>query len=327
MLKVGSGLDSTAAWIRSRADSGTGLPPPSTTRVGITARGGWQAEFHFYLTGLDIEEKFEMIKRQTLATMGDNVEKFSFLNFTMAGIVDEEAESQDQATVDMRIFAQSRTPEILSAGGPVEEDRGSFARYCIENLLQGYPGSTMAIDMRQAIGKPFFEYWPTLIDQNLVREIAHFPNGGSARIESPQTTREYPRGQQTSSDTKASADLSQFGPTQRAPLGYIAYGRSGDKSSNCNVGIFVRHQDEWDWLRTVLTTERMKQLLGKDYKGGRIERCELPGIRAVHFHLIDHLERGYTATSGYDCLGKNCCEYIRAKKLDIPVRFLERGRV
>ncbi|KAH0845339.1 hypothetical protein FOPE_11287 [Fonsecaea pedrosoi] len=311
----------------AKLTASTGLPPPPTTRVGITAKGGYQAEFHFYLTGLDIQEKFEMVKRQTLATMGDNVKHFSCLTFTMAGVVAENPQSQDEATVDMRIFAQSRTPEILSAGGLVESDRGSFARYCIENLLQGYPGSTMAIDMRQATGKPFFEYFPTLLSQSLVREIAHFPNGDALRIEPPRLTKEYPPGQQASSDTENPADLAQFGPTKPAPLGFIAYGRSGDKSSNCNVGIFVRREDEWDWLRTVLTTDKMKQLLAKDYKGGRIERCEMPGLRAVHFHLVDHLERGYTATSGYDCLGKNCCEYIRARVLDIPVRFLERGRV
>ncbi|KAK3056354.1 hypothetical protein LTR09_002861 [Extremus antarcticus] len=47
-----------------------GLPPPPTTKVGITAKGGWQAEFHFYLIGLDIEEKAKMIERQTRAQMG-----------------------------------------------------------------------------------------------------------------------------------------------------------------------------------------------------------------------------------------------------------------
>lgn len=29
----------------------TGLPPPPTTRIGITANGGYQAEWHFYLVG------------------------------------------------------------------------------------------------------------------------------------------------------------------------------------------------------------------------------------------------------------------------------------
>jgi hypothetical protein len=34
-----------------------GLPPPPTTKVGITAHGGFQAEFHYLFAGLDIKEK------------------------------------------------------------------------------------------------------------------------------------------------------------------------------------------------------------------------------------------------------------------------------
>lgn len=268
-----------------------------------------------------------MVKRQTLAAMGANEKRFSCLKFTIAGTVPTDPDSQDEATVDMRIFAQSREQAVFSAEGLVESDRGSFARYCIESLLQGYPGSTMAIDMRQALGKPFFEYFPTLLSQVLVEHTAHFPDGSARLIEPPKVTAEYPKGTQKSSDTENPVDLNSFGSCTKAPLGYIVMGRSGDKSSNCNVGLFVRHEDEWPWLRTVLSIEKMKQLLGKDYKGGRIERCELPNIRAVHFHLIDHLERGYTATSGYDCLGKNCCEYIRSRKVDIPDKFLARGRI
>jgi hypothetical protein len=80
--------------------------------------------------------------------MGDNVKKFSCLNFTIAGSVPKDPESQDEATVDLRIFAQSREPDILAANAPMDSDRGCFARYCLDNLLQGYLGSIMAIDMR-----------------------------------------------------------------------------------------------------------------------------------------------------------------------------------
>lgn len=37
-----------------------GLPPPPTTKVGITAPGGYQAEFHYLFTGLDIQKKVSM---------------------------------------------------------------------------------------------------------------------------------------------------------------------------------------------------------------------------------------------------------------------------
>jgi hypothetical protein len=38
-----------------------GTPPPPTTKVGITAKGGYQAEFHYLFTGLDIKEKVFII--------------------------------------------------------------------------------------------------------------------------------------------------------------------------------------------------------------------------------------------------------------------------
>ncbi|PNH48078.1 hypothetical protein VD0004_g399 [Verticillium dahliae] len=293
---------------------------------GITAKGGWQAEFHFYLTGLDIAEKAAMVERQTKALMGDHIKRFSCLKFMVAGNVPSDPQSQEEATVDMRIFAQTRDPDLLSGNNFVDSDRGSFARFCIENLLQGYPGSTMAPDMRTAIGRPFFEYWVSLLPQSFVNETAHLPDGRVMDIPSPVVTREYAR-EQPSYETDSPANLKKFGPTTRGPIGWVVMGRSGDKSSNCNLGLFVRHDDEWDWLRTIMGTKQLRSMLGKDDVGNQIDRCEFPNIRAVHFLLKDHLDRGFNSTSSFDSLGKNLCEYIRAKHVDIPNMFLERGRI
>ncbi|KAH6999054.1 hypothetical protein BKA56DRAFT_665572 [Ilyonectria sp. MPI-CAGE-AT-0026] len=304
-----------------------GLPAPATTKVGITAKGGWQAEFHFYLTGIDIPEKAAMIERQTKARMGKYLDKFSCLKFMIAGEVPENPDSQESATVDMRIFAQTRDDELLSGSSFVDSDRGSFARFCIENLLQSYPGGTMAPDMRTAVGRPFFEYWVSLMPQSFVEETAHLPDGTVKNIPPPTLTKEYPREQPSYPETTNPADLSSFGPTTRGPLGWIVMGRSGDKSSNANLGLFVRNEDEWDWLRTVLSTPKLRELLGKDDVGRQIDRCEMANIRAVHFLLKDHLDRGFNSTSSFDSLGKNLCEYIRSRHVDIPNKFLERGKV
>jgi hypothetical protein len=73
----------------------------------------------------------------------------------------------------------------------------------------------------------------------------------------PKITKEYPR-QQSSYETASPVDLSLFGETVRPPLGYIVAGRSDDKASDCNCGFFVRHDDEWDWLKSFMTVERVK---------------------------------------------------------------------
>jgi hypothetical protein len=39
------------------------------------------------------------------------------------------------------------------------------------------------------------------------------------------------------------------------------------QGSDCNVGFWVRHKDEWDWLRSLLSVEDIKGLLADEYQG------------------------------------------------------------
>jgi hypothetical protein len=94
----------------------------------------------------------------------------------------------------------------------------------------------MAPDMRQAIGRPFFEYWVSLMPQSFVKETAHLPDGTVIEIPPPSQMKTY-NFDQPSYNTANPVDLAQFGPTTRAPLGYVVMGRSGDKSSNANLGL------------------------------------------------------------------------------------------
>lgn len=103
------------------------------------------------------------------------------------------------------------------------------------------------------------------------------------------------------------------------------YGRAGDKGSNCNVGLFARNAQEWPWLCSLLSTEKLIDLMDEEYKGQEIDRMEFPNLWAVHFLLHDHLDRGVTANAGYDILGKFIAEFLRLKKVDVPVAFLEKG--
>jgi hypothetical protein len=49
---------------RVRVTGIKGLPPPPTTKVGITAPAGFQCEWHFFMCGLDIEEKCKITEDQ-----------------------------------------------------------------------------------------------------------------------------------------------------------------------------------------------------------------------------------------------------------------------
>ncbi|KAJ5605999.1 hypothetical protein N7510_008780 [Penicillium lagena] len=292
--------------------------PPPTSKVGLTAKGGFQAEVHYFAVGLDILEKSSLLEKQLRSYL--DCGQFSLLKITTSGCAQPNPASQDEATVDIRIFAQADAEDTFTPK--------NFLRPCWNIIMSTYPGATFAIDNRQGLPKPYFEYFVTIFPQSEINHVAHIPSRNwSKPIAAPEDTVPY-QFEQDVQDGPTEVDvLRDFGPTTTTPLGYVVHARSGDKGSDCNVGFYARNRDEWLWLRSLLTVQRVKDLLQNDYNGKRIERFELPNIQAVHFLLKDHLDRGVSSTSTYDALGKNVAEYLRAKHVPIPNQFLARGKI
>jgi hypothetical protein len=142
----------------------------------------------------------------------------------------------------------------------------------------------MNLDFRTMEPKPFMEIFPATIS---LSEIEHraLVNKKMTEIPIVSNTASYPT-TRPSYETQKPQALSSFGPTEKAPLGSIVHARSGDKADNSNVGFFVRHEDEYPWLQSLMTVERLKELFGDDWTKGdmhrRVERCEFPNILAVH---------------------------------------------
>ncbi|KAK7530080.1 hypothetical protein IWX49DRAFT_513202 [Phyllosticta citricarpa] len=301
------------------------LPPP-TTKVGITAKGGYQAEFHWFLVGLDIKEKATMMESQIRKMLSPHIHRFSKLAFTTNGSVPENPTNQNAATVDFRVFAQAPNAKDLMPE--------RFLRPCMDPVMEGYPGATPHLDFRQAFPRPIYEYYVTLLPQADLQHKVHMHTGEEVEVAPPSETKVWPKQQPSQPTTDGQVSLGAYGKTVRGPLGWIVHARSGDKGSNANVGFWVRFEDEWDWLKGLLSVDAVKELLAEEYTGKAIvsscphdDRFELPNLRAVHFLLHDHLDRGVSCSSSYDFLGKNIAEFLRARHVDLPVRFLERGKL
>ncbi|TKA69963.1 hypothetical protein B0A55_08482 [Friedmanniomyces simplex] len=293
--------------------------PPATTKVGLTAVGGYQAEVHWYPCGLDIPAKVRMLEAQVRRLLRPYSDKFSLLTFSTIGTAAENARNQNAATVDVRIVAQAPQAADLSPG--------KFLRPCLDVIMQCYPGATPHLDLRLGFPKPIQEYYVTLLPQTAVQHKVHLWSGESLDIPPPSRSKIYPS-QQPSEPAAQNVRATDFGPTVRGPLGWIVHARSGDKRSNCNVGFWVRFRDEWEWLRGLLSVETVKGLLAEEYKPGRkIDRLELPNLHAVHFLLHDHLDRGVSCSATLDVLGKNAAEYLRSRYVELPTKFLNRGKL
>lgn len=160
--------------------------------------------------------------------MGKNVDRFSCLKFTLNGYCPNDPWNQDVATVDFRIFCQTKDRSLVVKEGM---DVPGFSRWCLENFLQSCPGATIENDIRQVSGKEFYEYWAALLPQSEVRHKVNLLwSNQQVDIPVPRSTKDY-EVRQWSYETKIPVALDSFGPTSRAPLGHVVLGRSGDKAS------------------------------------------------------------------------------------------------
>ncbi|KAB8275953.1 hypothetical protein BDV30DRAFT_224712 [Aspergillus minisclerotigenes] len=249
----------------------------------VPKSGGHQAEVHYFLCGLDIAGKGKLVENQIRHLLDES--KYQTLVFQTTGSCPSNPSSQDAATVDVCIFAQSRDEEALSVS--------NFLRPCIDTIMQSYPGATFAVDSRQAFTNLYYEYFVSIFPQERIRHISHIPF----------------RDTSLSYETAAPFDLGVLAHTTRCPLGYVVHARSGDKGSDTNGGLFVRHAEKWNWLRNLLSTDEIRELLGQDDTGNKIFRFELPNIWS-------------------DCsFLKNVAEFLRCRYVDIPDKFLARGRI
>ena len=83
----------------------------------------------------------------------------------------------------------------------------------------------------------------------------------------------------------------------------IAHARSGDKGDAGNVGVIAYDDKGYEIIKKHLTTERVK----KHFEGicfGKVERFEMPNIRAINFLLHNTLGGGGTVSLKHDAQGK-----------------------
>lgn len=260
---------------RVRVSGVTGLPPPPTTKVMFAAPGGYQAEATFFLNGLDIAAKARMMKDQLKHIFRDH--HFSKFSLELYGSEVSNPTSQQAGTVQLRVFAQARDKNDIIA------EKFKTPIYALR--MQSYPGYHMNLDFRTMDPKPFMEIFPATIPISAIQHRVDIGGTKTISIPPPRRTAEYPA-QRPSYETAHPVDLASLGPTTRAPLGSIVHARSGDKADNSNVGFFVRHEDEYPWLQTLLTVDKLKELFGEDWfkcdPNRRVERVEFPNILAVH---------------------------------------------
>ncbi|MGK2886984.1 MAG: acyclic terpene utilization AtuA family protein [Rhodococcus sp. (in: high G+C Gram-positive bacteria)] len=277
-----------------------GAPPPPTTKVSITGLGGHNNSGTFALTGLDIEAKADLVRRTLERRFADD-EGVEELLFDLVGHPADDPADQAEGTTLLRVGIR---------GDEASVGRRFFSAL-VELGLSSYPGLyMMGSDARRA--HSYGVYWPATISQDVLDHRAVFSDGSIERVAVPPTQEWSVRpGEHTPEGSR------DWGSCVRAPLGSIAYARSGDKGGNANVGIWVKDDDAYEWLRGYLTVDRLVSLL-PEARGLAVDRAELANLRALNFVVRGLLGGGATETMRLDGQAKALGEYVRSKYVEIP---------
>ncbi len=96
----------------------------------------------------------------------------------------------------------------------------------------------------------------------------------------------------------------------------IAHGRSGDKGDAANIGIIAYNDKGYAIIEKHLTAEKVK----KHFEGichGKVERFDLPNIKALNFLLHNTLGGGGTVSLKHDAQGKTLAAALLRMELKI----------
>ena len=222
-----------------------GSAPPATSKVAITAMGGWQNSMILALTGNDPDAKAELVER--------SVHRYTE--------VDGVTRSRSTASDRLNRIPTARTRE------PSYQDRRAGHQGRRRARLLGADGRAGAVQLPRLIHpRPaptrvgFGVYWPALLDQAILDHSHHKRHDRDHRTRQP-TQRE--RRRELAGRPSATPPLqdSQTDKLVVAPLGEIVHARSGDKGGDANLGVWVHDREAWEWLKSTLTVEELRRLL------------------------------------------------------------------
>ncbi len=108
-------------------------------------------------------------------------------------------------------------------------------------------------------------------------------------------------------------------------LGRIAHARSGDKGNHANIGVIAYSRAGYNYLLRELTQERMHQFFAGLHPV-RVERFELPRLRALNFVLYDCLAGGASRSLRIDTQGKLLGTAVLELELPAPENLQEMER-
>jgi hypothetical protein len=286
---------------RVRISGVKGESPPPTLKVSLNSIGGFRNEMTLVLTGLDIEAKAALVRRQLETGL---TVKPAEMEWALARTDHPDADTEETASALLRCVV--RDPDPANVGR-------QFSSAAVELALASYPGFHATGPPGE--GQVYGVFRPGFVPATEVPHVAVHADGTLVDIAPAAETFEL-----APVPPFALPEPLPFGETRRVPLGTIAGARSGDKGGSANVGVWVRTYEQWRWLAHTLTVEKLRELL-PETGDLTVTRHVLPNLRAVNFVIDGILGQGVAYQARFDPQAKGLGEWLRSRTIDIPVEL------
>jgi hypothetical protein len=278
-----------------------GEPSGPWLKVSTNRIGGYRTSMTVPLTGLDVERKAELIRRQLAAPLSAAAE----VTVTLARTDHPDAGTEEEASALLHFTVKDPDPKKVGR---------AFSGAVVASTLASIPGFSVTSPPGEA--QPYGVYAPAWVSREAVTGIVEVDGELLTRAAWSAPT---PLASRIFYQSSPAYDL--IGPTARVPLGVLAGARSGDKGGSCTLGIYTRTDAAFDWLWAYLTKERLAELL-PEARGLDTTLEILPNVRAVLFQIPGLLGQGVAAGTRFDPQAKGVGEWLRSRHVDAPISLL-----
>jgi len=293
---------------RVRITGVRGEAPPPTYKVSLNSVGGFRNEVTFVLTGLQLEEKAELVKAQLESALAEQPAE---LQWTLAWTEKPNAESEEEASVFLRCAVKDPDPKVVGR---------AFSSAAVELALASYPG--FHVIAPPGDGSPYGVFRAGYVDIHEVEHVVVLPDGTRVVVEPAAETQPLTPAEDAALPIPLPSLASTGRPrTREVPLGRLVGARSGDKGGDANVGVWVRDEKAWRWLAHTLTVELFQELLPETAQL-TVTRSLLPNLLAMNFVVEGLLGEGVAAQARFDPQAKAVGEWLRSRYVDIPEMLL-----
>lgn len=293
---------------RVRVSGIKGQAPPEKLKVSISFANGYRAFGRLLITGPDVLEKARICTQSFWDSAGgqDNFDDTHscFVGYDGSHPPYNEAEPSE---VLLQVAARDADRTKLSR---------DFAPQLVPKVLSSIPGVTYIADQGRPRPSEVVGYWPALISRDRVTvRVMVGDQSVSVDCAAPTAPSEAFAPEEVSAVFKSSGDK------VTVALVDLCLARSGDKGDTSNVGLIARSDAIYQWMIDTITPEFVKNRFA-GICHGRVDRSELPNLRAVNFLLHESLGGGGTLSLLLDPQGKTYAQYLLATQVEIDSGLL-----